>query len=116
MWLPTKGQVDAASRHVITAAGVAVTIFGLQAKGVDIAQVTAAIQALGSTVNDVIVVAGTIAGLYAAWKASHTASPIEQAKSVAATGAKVVGSQALADATPGEPNIMSSADSKVVSK
>ena len=116
MWLPTKAQVDAASRHVITAAGVAITIFGLQAKGVDIAQVTEIIQALGSTVNNLVVVGGTMAGLYAALKASSTASPTAQAKSVAATGALVVGSSALAEATPDSPNIVSQDQVKVVPK
>lgn len=116
MWLPTKAQVDAASRHVITAAGVAITIFGLQAKGVDIAQVTEIIQALGSTVNNLVVVAGTMAGLYAALKASSTASPTAQAKSVAATGALVVGSSELAAATPDSPNIISQDQVKVVPK
>ena len=116
MWLPTKAQVDAASRHAITAVGVAVTIFGLQAKGVDIAKVTEVIQALGSTVNNLVVVAGTMAGLYAALKASSTASPTAQAKAVTDAGAVVVGSHELAAATPDNPNIVSRDEVKVVPK
>lgn len=116
MWLPTRAQIDAASRHAITAAGVAVTIFGLQAKGMDIAQISAVIQALGSTVNDLVVVAGGLAGLYAAIKASRTASPKAQATAVAASGALVVGSPELAASTPDQPNIVSRADVAVVAK
>jgi hypothetical protein len=115
MWLPTKAQVDAAARHAITAAGTAIALFGLQARGVDIAQVTAMIQALGSTVNDLVVVAGAAGGLYAAIRASGTASPTAQAKAVAATGAVVVASPEIAAATP-ETNIVSNDEVKVVPK
>lgn len=115
MWLPTKAQVDSASRHAISIAGTAIAIFGLQAKGISLEQATATIQALGSTVNDVVVLIAALAPLYAMLKASHTASPTQQAKSVAATGAIVVGSPELAAATPDVPNIVSS-DSVEVTK
>ncbi len=116
MWLPTKAQIDAASRHLITAAGTIVALLGLQAKGVDIAQVTAAIQALGASVNDLVVLIGAAATIYASVKASRTASPTAQATSVASTGAVVVGSPELAAATPSIPNIVSRDDMKVVPK
>lgn len=116
MWLPTKGQVDAASRHAITAVSTAVAIFGLQAKGVDLQQAVAAIEALGSTVNDLVVLLSTAGVIYAGLKASHTASPTSQAKAVTAAGSVVVGSPELAAATPEDPNILSRTDVKVVQK
>lgn len=116
MWLPTKGQVDAASRHAITAVSTAVAIFGLQAKGLDPQQVVAAIQALGSTVNDLVVLISTAGVVYAGLKASHTASPANQAKAVTASGAVVVGSPELAAATPEDPNIVSRTQVRVVPK
>jgi len=116
MWLPTKAQVDAASRHAITAVGTMVALLGLQAKGFDVAQITAAIQALGSTVNDLVLLAGAAATVYASLKASRTASPKSQAISVAATGALVIGSPELAQATPDSPNIVSQDQVKVVPK
>jgi hypothetical protein len=86
MNLPTKAQVDAASRHVITAAGVAVTIFGLQAKGVSMDQVTAVIKSLGDTVNTVLQLVAAIGLLYGGVVAAKSASKENQAKAVAATG------------------------------
>lgn len=84
MLLPTKSQVDAASRHAISIAGTAIVIFGLQAKGVSVEQVTAAINALGSGVNSLVVVLAAIAPIYASIKASHSASPTSQVASVQA--------------------------------
>jgi len=84
MWLPTKGQIDAASRHAITAAGVAVTIFGLQAKGVSMEQVTALISSLGETVNTLVQVIGAAGVLYGAVKAANSASPTNRIADVRA--------------------------------
>jgi len=84
MWLPTKAQVDAASRHAISIAGTAIVIFGLQAKGISVEQVTAAIQSLGATVNSLVLVIAALAPLYATLKASHSASPTSQISSTAA--------------------------------
>jgi hypothetical protein len=116
MNLPTKSQVDSFSRHAITAAGTAIAMLGLQAKGFDVAQVTAMIQALGSTVNDLILLIGAAATMYASLKAAHSASPTSQAISVAATGALVVTTPEIAAATPDSPNVVSSADVKVSQK
>lgn len=85
MWLPTKPQVDAASRHVITAVGVAVTIFGLQAKGVDMNNVKALIESLGNTINTLIQLVAAAGVLYGAVKAANSASPANQGASLAAT-------------------------------
>jgi hypothetical protein len=82
MWLPTKAQVDAASRHAISIAGTAIVIFGLQAKGLTVEQVTAAINSLGDTVNSVVVLLAAVAPLYALLKAGHSASPAVQIQTV----------------------------------
>jgi hypothetical protein len=116
MWLPTRAQVDSASRHAITIVSTATLIFGLQAKGFDPQVIISMIQALGPTVNDLVNLVGAAAAAYAMLKASHSASPIEQAKSVEASGAVVVTSPSIAAATPNNPNIVSSADMKVVLK
>lgn len=87
MWLPTKAQIDAASRHAITAAGVAVTIFGLQAKGVDMNNVKALIESFGNTANTVVQLLGAIAVVYGGLKAANSASPTSQIASVHAIAA-----------------------------
>lgn len=89
MWMPTKPQIDAASRHVITAVGVAVTIFGLQAKGVDMNQVKVVIESMGATVNTIIQLVAAAGVLYGGIKAANSASPVNQIASVQqiATGA-----------------------------
>jgi hypothetical protein len=82
MWLPTQDQVNAASRHAISIVGTAFVIFGLQAKGISLDQVKAAITALGSVVNDLIVLIGTLAPFYALLKAASTASHANQIQAV----------------------------------
>lgn len=116
MWLPTKGQVDTAGRYATAVAGTAITIFGLQNKGISLDQVKAVIQALGDTVNQIAILAGAAATLYAGIKGVFKSSPTQQAASVAATGALVVTSPEIAAATPDSPNVVSRFDVKVVSK
>lgn len=116
MWLPTRAQVDAVSRHAITVGGTAVVLLGLQAKGLDVNKIKEIIQALGESVNSIVVLLGALAPLYALLRASHLASAVEQAKSVEATGAVVVTTHEIAAATPNSPNIVSSDEVKVVSR
>lgn len=105
MWLPTKAQVDAATRHVITAAGVAVTIFGLQAKGVSMDDVKTLIESLGSTVNTILQLVAAIGVVYGGIQATRSASPTSQIAHVQeiATGPSgsvaVDAQQALVNAT-----------------
>jgi hypothetical protein len=82
MWLPTRDQVNSVSRHAITIAGTAITIFGLQSRGFNIDQIKALISALGSTVNDLVVLAAAIAPVYAALKAASSASHANQIQAV----------------------------------
>jgi len=110
MYLPTKAQVDAASRHAITIAGTAIAIFGLQAKGVSIDQVKAAIEALGSTVNSLVVLLAALGPVYAAVQASRSASPtaqVQQVQQIAATQPELAkdAKVALLDATASLPEV-----------
>src|SRR5882757_1216000 len=84
MWLPTRPQIDAASRHAITAGGVAITILGLQAKGVSLDDVKNLINSLGDTVNTIVQLVGAAGVLYGAIRAAHSASPTSQVASVKA--------------------------------
>lgn len=122
MWLPTKAQVDAASRHIITAVGVAVTIFGLQAKGVNMDQVKVVIESMGATVNTIIQLLAAAGVVYGGIQASRSASPTSQIASVReiATGpasAQAVDAQkALVEATAAvaaDPTIPTSKEAKV---
>lgn len=116
MWLPTKAQVDAASRHAITAASVVVTMLGLQAKGVSMDQIAAVIKGLGDTTNTALQLIAAVGVLYGGIKAARSASPTAQAIAVEKAGSIVVASPELAAATPDSPNILSRADVSVVSK
>jgi hypothetical protein len=88
MWLPSRAQVDSASRHAITAVTTAAAIFGLQAKGVDISAIIQLIQAMGPLVNDAVVVATALGPIYAAVKAMISSS---QAKQIARVQAMATG-------------------------
>jgi hypothetical protein len=123
MWLPTRDQVDAASRHAISIAGTAIAMLGLQAKGVTIENITAVIQSLGSVVNDLLVLLAAIAPLYAAWKASHSANPTVQGASLTTTAqgpaspAAVEAQKAIINATAAmaaDPTIPAAEDAKTV--
>lgn len=122
MWLPTKAQVDAATRHAVSIAGTAIVIFGLQAKGVNVDQVKAGIEALGNTVNTIVVLLAALAPIYAATRASQSASPTNQiaqvqqlatgpASDVAADAQKAIVQATSAIAQ--DPTIPGSRDAKV---
>jgi hypothetical protein len=111
MWLPTKDQVDAASRHAISIAGTAVVIFGLQAKGFSAEQLAALIKSLGDTVNSAVVLIGAALPIYAALMASHKSSATQQiAKVQAIATSQTPQSQqakvALLDATASLPEVV----------
>jgi hypothetical protein len=116
MWLPTKGQVDTAGRYATAIAGTAITIFGLQAKGITLDQAKAVIQALGDTVNQIAILAAAGATLYASVKGVFKSSPTQQAISVEQSGAVVVTTPEIAASTPDSPNIVSQDQMKVVPK
>lgn len=95
MWLPTRAQVDSASRHAITIVSTATVIFGLQARGFDPQVIISVIQSLGPAVNDIVNLIGAGAAAYAMLKASHSASPTSQSASLGANSTTIV------NATPG---------------
>lgn len=115
MNLPTQAEVNAASRHVISAIGGAVIMFGLSTK-INIDTVTNAVNALGSITNNIVILVGILAPLYAGWKATHSASPTQQAISLEKQGAVVITTPEIAKATPDSPNIVSQDQVKVVPK
>ena len=114
MNLPTQAQVEAAARHLASAAGGAILLFGLSTK-FDPTAVGAVINASGTLVNDVIMLIGLVTPIIAGFYASKTASPTSQAAAVAATGAIVITTPAIAAAVP-SANVVSATEMKVVPK
>ena len=106
MWLPTKPQIDAASRHVITAVGV-----------------TALINSLGSAVGSLVQVIAAAGVVYGGIKAANSASPTSQIATVrqmatsGSTAPQTADAQkALVEATSAialDPTLQSNQDAKV---
>jgi hypothetical protein len=115
MWLPSKAQVDTGGRYALAIASTAIGIFGLQAKGISLDQVKAAISALGDVVNNMVILATAIGAIYATVKGVTQSSPTNQVASAAATGAKVITTPEIAAAIP-SANVTSSTETKVVNK
>ena len=114
MDLPTPAQVNAAARHVASFAGGAIVMFGLSSK-ISPDTLTSIINATGALVNDLVLLVGLVSPIVAGYFASHSASPVAQAAAVAATGAQVITTPAIARAVPSS-NVMSSNEVKVVAK
>lgn len=101
--LPTPQSIKNIAGHIATAAGTAIAIFGLQAKGIDPAKVTAAIIALGDVANNIIIGIGVIGSAYAAYKAAQGSStPAVVSQSSQAISANP---QAVAASLPPETTI-----------
>jgi hypothetical protein len=115
--LPTQNQVNAATRHIISAVGGAIIMFGLSSK-INIDTLTVAINAFGSIINSVVIIVGVVAPLLSGYFASRSASPASQAASMAANvpGTVIVTSPEIAKATPDSPNVVSNTEVKVVQK
>jgi hypothetical protein len=78
-----------------TIAGTAFAIFGLQAKGISLDQVKVVIAALGTVVNDFVILVGALGTIYATVKGVSSSSPSGQAAAIGAN------SKAVVNATPG---------------
>lgn len=78
MWLPTKKQVDAATRYAGVAVGTAFTIFGLQNKGFDLQKALSLVTQLGDTVNTILPAVSAVAALYLSTRGVISASPTNQ--------------------------------------
>lgn len=98
--LPNPQQVKNIVGHIGTAAGTAIVLFGLQAKGVDPAKVTMAITALGDVINTAVIAIGAIGGVWAAIAAATGSST----SNVVAQTAQAIKSdpQAVAAVLPAE--------------
>lgn len=83
MNLPTKDQVNAVTRHIGSAVGGAILIFGLSSK-IDPATATSIVNAIGPVINDIVVVIGIVGPLISAYYASRSASPSNQVAAVKA--------------------------------
>lgn len=118
MKLPTQNQVNTGIRYATVAATTAITLLGLQAKGISLDQVKAIINALGDAVNNIVILLGAIAAFYASYKGYSSASPAAQAESLTkqAPGTVVVTTPEIAAATPNAPNVISntSASAEIV--
>lgn len=90
MRLPTRNEVDTASRYAGTIAATAVAIFGLQAKGISLDQVKAVIAAMGDFVNTLLVLISTITPVYLAVKGIMSSSPSGQAALIGANASTIV--------------------------
>ena len=122
---PNQAQIFAVGRHLVSYAAGGITV---AAGGVGIlyslhgvtaeqaASLTSAFSDLGHGLTTMAGAIGTIASIAMAVWAAMSSSPAAQAQAIisAVPGTKIVTTPELAAATPNEPAIMSSADSKVV--
>lgn len=104
MNLPSQAQVNTAGRYAGAVIGTAFTIFGLQAKGISLDQVNGLITALGTVVNDGVIVIGMLMPLYVTIKGIISSSANGQA---AALGANP---KALVNAAPNGKAIITITD------
>lgn len=109
MNLPTQAQVRTAVRYAGTIVGTAFVVFGLQAKGFDLAQIKAAIAALGAIVNDVVIFLAALAPILAAAKGISTSSDAGQAAAIGANSKTLVNANPDGSATVTIPPHMASA-------
>lgn len=115
MKLPTTDQVNAATRHLISAIGGAVVMFGLSSK-INIETVTTVINQLGSITNSIVLLLGIVTPVIAGYYAQKSAKTENQAASLEAKGAIVITTSEIANATPNSPNVISQDEVKVVPK
>jgi hypothetical protein len=104
MPLPTQAQVNTAGRYAGAVIGTAFTIFGLQAKGISLDQVNALINALGTVVNDAVIVIGMLMPLYVTFKGIVSSSSNGQAAAIGANP------KALVNAAPNGKAIITITD------
>lgn len=86
MPLPNTQQVKQYAGYAGTAAATAVTILGLQAKGYDPQKIIVLFQSLGDLVNNLLVVAAVVGGIYASVRGggqNSNASVVAQAQQIA---------------------------------
>lgn len=101
MQLPNPQQVKNIVGHLGTGVGTAIVIFGLQAKGFDPVKVTAAINALGDLVNNLVIVVATIGAIVAAYKSATGSST----PNVIAQGSQAISANPIAVAATLSPEV-----------
>lgn len=74
MNLPNPQVVKRLAEHAGTAAAAVIVMLGLQAKGVDPAKITQLINQMGDLINTLVVIAGTVAAAYAAYKSAQSST------------------------------------------
>ncbi len=89
MWLPTQGQVNAATRHIASAISGGILVFGLSTK-INPDTVNKIISAMGPIINDVVTLIGLVGPIIAGYYASKSASPTAQAAAVGSSAETVV--------------------------
>lgn len=90
MRLPTRSEINTAGRYAGTAAGVVITLLGLQAKGISLDQVKVVIAALGDVVNSIVILAGAIGPIYLAVRGIMSSSKTGQAAAIGANPSTIV--------------------------
>lgn len=90
MPLPTQAQVNTAGRYIGMAAGTAIAVLGLQAKGISLDQVKDVIAAGGTVVNDIVTLIGAVLAVYTAVKGVSSSSPTGQAAALGANPKAIV--------------------------
>lgn len=109
MELPTQAQINTAGRYAGAVIGTAFTIFGLQAKGISLDQVKAAISALGTVVNDIVVLIGLVLPIYTSVKGYLSSSKTGQAAAIGADKSTIV------NAAPGGKAVITINDTAMAS-
>jgi hypothetical protein len=90
MRLPTQAEINTAGRYAGAIAGTAISIFGLQAKGISLDQVKAVIAACGTVINDISILVGAAAPLYLAIRGIMSSSKTSQAAAIGASPSTTV--------------------------
>jgi hypothetical protein len=88
--LPSQAQVNTAGRYSLAIAGTAISIFGLQAKGISLDQVKLIIAALGDAINNIVILVSAIGVLYASIKGVTNSSGSGQAAALGGNAATIV--------------------------
>lgn len=120
----TWNQAQAAGKHVASyiAGGVTFAVathFLSPAQGTDLTTNIGLISdGLTKLLTGLAGILAVLTPIYTAWKAQHNASPQAQAASLekAVPGTVILTSDAVANATPNSPNVLSNATMKVVPK
>lgn len=112
MNLPTQQQISAATRHVVSAVGGAILMFGLTSK-ISVENATALVNALSGVVSNLVILLGVIGPIAAGYYASKSASPTSQAASLAANvpGTVIVTTPEIAAAVPSN-NVISNTETQ----